>query len=193
MQAILKQFCLNRGICLDDMFGLLKWYVTSHSPSNRRRNSYVNCTCRTWCGATARGSTPSGNTRYIAYYRVQQYSLYVLQMNVYSQLFTNTSSELPMLVFYFTNITSLQTVCPFSLSMKLEQKMVASEIFKNKKDNYPQSVPKLFMGTRLSKCLDKHACIHVYIHTPNILPVPLFPQMERRLTPRCCSHLAVRR
>uniref|UniRef100_A0A8C8FYB9 Myosin Ic, paralog b n=1 Tax=Oncorhynchus tshawytscha TaxID=74940 RepID=A0A8C8FYB9_ONCTS len=33
---------------------------------------------------------------------------------------------------------------------QLEQKMVASEIFKNKKDNYPQSVPKLFMGTRLS-------------------------------------------
>ncbi|CDQ90490.1 unnamed protein product [Oncorhynchus mykiss] len=33
---------------------------------------------------------------------------------------------------------------------QLEQKMVASEIFKNKKDNYPQSVPKLFMGTRLN-------------------------------------------
>uniref|UniRef100_A0A4W5Q132 Unconventional myosin-Ic n=1 Tax=Hucho hucho TaxID=62062 RepID=A0A4W5Q132_9TELE len=28
--------------------------------------------------------------------------------------------------------------------LQLEQKMVASEIFKNKKDNYPQSVPKLF-------------------------------------------------
>uniref|UniRef100_A0A8C8FY87 Unconventional myosin-Ic n=1 Tax=Oncorhynchus tshawytscha TaxID=74940 RepID=A0A8C8FY87_ONCTS len=33
---------------------------------------------------------------------------------------------------------------------RLEQKMVASEIFKNKKDNYPQSVPKLFVGTRLN-------------------------------------------
>ncbi|XP_016133748.1 unconventional myosin-Ic-like [Sinocyclocheilus grahami] len=33
---------------------------------------------------------------------------------------------------------------------QLEQKMVASEIFKDKKDNYPQSVPKLFVGTRLS-------------------------------------------
>ncbi|XP_036820616.1 unconventional myosin-Ic isoform X2 [Oncorhynchus mykiss] len=33
---------------------------------------------------------------------------------------------------------------------QLEQKMVASEIFKNKKDNYPQSVPKLFVGTRLN-------------------------------------------
>uniref|UniRef100_A0A3Q2GJI7 Myosin Ic, paralog b n=1 Tax=Cyprinodon variegatus TaxID=28743 RepID=A0A3Q2GJI7_CYPVA len=34
---------------------------------------------------------------------------------------------------------------------QMEQKMVASEIFKDKKDNYPQSVPKLFVGTRLSK------------------------------------------
>ncbi|XP_036419693.1 myosin Ic, paralog b isoform X1 [Colossoma macropomum] len=33
---------------------------------------------------------------------------------------------------------------------QLEQKMVASEIFKDKKDNYPQSVPKLFVGTRLN-------------------------------------------
>lgn len=32
--------------------------------------------------------------------------------------------------------------------------MVASEIFKDKKDNYPQSVPKLFVGTRLSKVLN---------------------------------------
>ncbi|XP_020780665.1 unconventional myosin-Ic isoform X1 [Boleophthalmus pectinirostris] len=34
--------------------------------------------------------------------------------------------------------------------LQLEQKMVASEIFKDKKDNYPQSVPKLFVSTRLS-------------------------------------------
>ncbi|XP_036392066.1 myosin Ic, paralog b isoform X1 [Megalops cyprinoides] len=33
---------------------------------------------------------------------------------------------------------------------QLEQKMVASEIFKDKKDNYPQSVPRLFVGTRLN-------------------------------------------
>ncbi|XP_056127040.1 myosin Ic, paralog b isoform X1 [Rhinichthys klamathensis goyatoka] len=33
---------------------------------------------------------------------------------------------------------------------QLEQKMVASELFKDKKDNYPQSVPKLFVGTRLN-------------------------------------------
>uniref|UniRef100_A0A4W4F7F5 Myosin Ic, paralog b n=1 Tax=Electrophorus electricus TaxID=8005 RepID=A0A4W4F7F5_ELEEL len=32
---------------------------------------------------------------------------------------------------------------------QLEQKVVASEVFKDKKDNYPQSVPKLFVGTRL--------------------------------------------
>ncbi|MBN3312134.1 MYO1C protein, partial [Atractosteus spatula] len=33
---------------------------------------------------------------------------------------------------------------------QLEQKVVASEIFKDKKDNYPQSVPKLFVSSRLS-------------------------------------------
>ncbi|KAK3561154.1 hypothetical protein QTP86_028387, partial [Hemibagrus guttatus] len=33
---------------------------------------------------------------------------------------------------------------------QLEQKSVASEIFKDKKDNYPQSVAKLFVGTRLN-------------------------------------------
>uniref|UniRef100_A0A8B9R6C0 Myosin IC n=1 Tax=Astyanax mexicanus TaxID=7994 RepID=A0A8B9R6C0_ASTMX len=33
---------------------------------------------------------------------------------------------------------------------QMEQKCVASEIFKDKKDNYPQSVPKLFVGTRLN-------------------------------------------
>uniref|UniRef100_A0A8C5G620 Myosin Ic, paralog b n=1 Tax=Gouania willdenowi TaxID=441366 RepID=A0A8C5G620_GOUWI len=33
---------------------------------------------------------------------------------------------------------------------KHQQKMVASEMFKDKKDNYPQSVPKLFVSTRLN-------------------------------------------
>ncbi|XP_043910277.1 unconventional myosin-Ic isoform X1 [Protopterus annectens] len=33
---------------------------------------------------------------------------------------------------------------------QLEQKVVASEIFKDKKDNYPQSVPKLFASSRLN-------------------------------------------
>ncbi|XP_042298586.1 unconventional myosin-Ic isoform X2 [Sceloporus undulatus] len=33
--------------------------------------------------------------------------------------------------------------------LQLEQKVVASEIFKGKKDNYPQSVPRLFLYTRL--------------------------------------------
>ncbi|MEJ1289149.1 hypothetical protein NN561_020189 [Cricetulus griseus] len=32
---------------------------------------------------------------------------------------------------------------------QLQQKAVASEIFKGKKDNYPQSVPRLFISTRL--------------------------------------------
>ncbi|XP_019401424.1 PREDICTED: unconventional myosin-Ic isoform X1 [Crocodylus porosus] len=32
---------------------------------------------------------------------------------------------------------------------QLDQKVIASEIFKDKKDNYPQSVPRLFLDTRL--------------------------------------------
>ncbi|CAG14833.1 unnamed protein product [Tetraodon nigroviridis] len=34
--------------------------------------------------------------------------------------------------------------------LQMEQKMTASDIFKDKKDNYPQSVSKLFVNTRLS-------------------------------------------
>lgn len=37
------------------------------------------------------------------------------------------------------------------LSLQLEQKVIASEIFKGKKDNYPQSVPRLFINTRLGE------------------------------------------
>jgi hypothetical protein len=39
------------------------------------------------------------------------------------------------------------------LSPQLQQKAVASEIFKGKKDNYPQSVPRLFISTRLGESL----------------------------------------
>lgn len=39
----------------------------------------------------------------------------------------------------------------FLLSSQLQQKAVASEIFKGKKDNYPQSVPRLFISTRLGE------------------------------------------
>lgn len=39
------------------------------------------------------------------------------------------------------------------LSPQLHQKAVASEIFKGKKDNYPQSVPRLFINTRLGEIL----------------------------------------
>lgn len=41
---------------------------------------------------------------------------------------------------------------------QMEQKMTASDIFKDKKDNYPQSVPKLFVGTRLSKSRHSLLC-----------------------------------
>lgn len=41
---------------------------------------------------------------------------------------------------------------------QMEQKMTASDLFKDKKDNYPQSVPKLFVGTRLSKSQHSLLC-----------------------------------
>lgn len=44
---------------------------------------------------------------------------------------------------------SLNFSCVFSL--QLDQKVIASEIFKDKKDNYPQSVPRLFLDTRLGE------------------------------------------
>lgn len=40
-----------------------------------------------------------------------------------------------------------------SLIPQLQQKAIASEIFKGKKDNYPQSVPRLFISTRLGEPL----------------------------------------
>lgn len=45
---------------------------------------------------------------------------------------------------------------------QMEQKMTASDIFKDKKDNYPQSVPKLFVSTRLS---ETHLSNHCYTCT----------------------------
>lgn len=52
----------------------------------------------------------------------------------------------------------------FFLSLQLQQKAVASEIFKGKKDNYPQSVPRLFISTRLGE-----------LHWPLSLPTPSWP------------------
>uniref|UniRef100_A0AAR2JZ79 Myosin motor domain-containing protein n=1 Tax=Pygocentrus nattereri TaxID=42514 RepID=A0AAR2JZ79_PYGNA len=43
-----------------------------------------------------------------------------------------------------------QALTHFLFSSQLEQKVVASGIFRGQKDNYPQSVPRLFVGTRLS-------------------------------------------
>ncbi|KAF2981535.1 hypothetical protein EK904_007222 [Melospiza melodia maxima] len=49
---------------------------------------------------------------------------------------------------------------------QLEQKVIASEIFKGKKDNYPQSVPRLFINTRLgisvSSLSDNLFVLHVH-------------------------------
>lgn len=55
----------------------------------------------------------------------------------------------------------------------MEQKMTASEIFKDKKDNYPQSVPKLFVSTRLSKTetillLQQRLCTGFILHIKRI-------------------------
>uniref|UniRef100_A0A4W3INJ4 Myosin Ic, paralog b n=1 Tax=Callorhinchus milii TaxID=7868 RepID=A0A4W3INJ4_CALMI len=46
----------------------------------------------------------------------------------------------------------VQTYCKkitLEWKQQLEQKVVASELFKDKKDNYPQSVPKLFVASRI--------------------------------------------
>lgn len=58
--------------------------------------------------------------------------------------------------FYFLQFISPSPLCRSVEQM--EQKMTASDIFKDKKDNYPQSVPKLFVGTRLSKSRDALLC-----------------------------------
>uniref|UniRef100_A0A4W3JES1 Myosin Ic, paralog b n=1 Tax=Callorhinchus milii TaxID=7868 RepID=A0A4W3JES1_CALMI len=47
----------------------------------------------------------------------------------------------------------VQTYCKkitLEWKQQLEQKVVASELFKDKKDNYPQSVPKLFVASRIT-------------------------------------------
>lgn len=61
---------------------------------------------------------------------------------------------------------------------QMEQKMTASDIFKDKKDNYPQSVPKLFVGTRLSKSRRSLLCSTVVAATKKPLQA-LFPLLRR--------------
>uniref|UniRef100_A0A8B9JYW8 Myosin Ic, paralog a n=1 Tax=Astyanax mexicanus TaxID=7994 RepID=A0A8B9JYW8_ASTMX len=51
-------------------------------------------------------------------------------------------------------------------SAQLEQKVVASGIFRGQKDNYPQSVPRLFVGTRLGK-KHTHTCTHTHVMSAN--------------------------
>lgn len=85
---------------------------------------------------------------------------------------------------------------------QMEQKMTASDIFKDKKDNYPQSVPKLFVSTRLSKKDFPPPLLRQII----VIPVQVSPftlrdlssisplgQMVKTLTPRCCRLWATRR
>uniref|UniRef100_A0A3B3CNS5 Myosin Ic, paralog b n=1 Tax=Oryzias melastigma TaxID=30732 RepID=A0A3B3CNS5_ORYME len=50
---------------------------------------------------------------------------------------------------------------------KHQQKMIASEIFKDKKDNYPQSVPKLFLNTRLSISVSSLSDGLFVLHVPS--------------------------
>lgn len=64
---------------------------------------------------------------------------------------------------------------PLSIvSSQMEQKMTASDIFKDKKDNYPQSVPKLFVGTRLSKSQRSLLCSTVVTATTKKGPTSSF-------------------
>lgn len=71
-------------------------------------------------------------------------------------------AAVPPLVQVSSFFFSIYFPSPLSRSVEqMEQKMTASDIFKDKKDNYPQSVPKLFVGTRLSKSQDALLCSHV--------------------------------
>lgn len=94
--------------------------------ARRRQITCVRCACRTWCGATARRSVLSGNTRWVHSHLCLSLRINVSVSFLLSSLFSDPSEQ-------------------------MEQKLTASEIFKDKKDNYPQSVPKLFVSTRLSK------------------------------------------
>lgn len=97
----------------------------------RHQSICVSCACRTWCGATARKSALNGNTRWI----------------LSNHALSCYSSDCWVPCFLLPSLASLSlNVCG-----QMEQKMIASEIFKDKKDNYPQSVPKLFVSTRLGK------------------------------------------
>uniref|UniRef100_A0A8B9BZ96 Unconventional myosin-Ic n=1 Tax=Anser brachyrhynchus TaxID=132585 RepID=A0A8B9BZ96_9AVES len=53
---------------------------------------------------------------------------------------------------------------------QLEQKVIASEIFKGKKDNYPQSVPRLFINTRLGDSRPRVE-LHTHPHSSSLLSV----------------------
>uniref|UniRef100_A0A8C7Y095 Myosin Ic, paralog b n=1 Tax=Oryzias sinensis TaxID=183150 RepID=A0A8C7Y095_9TELE len=78
---------------------------------------------------------------------------YFLDYVRYSFL-TNLRKNLPKNVLdksWPTPPAALTEVGQLTVFMELHQKMIASEIFKDKKDNYPQSVSKLFLNTRLSK------------------------------------------
>lgn len=68
--------------------------------------------------------------------------------------------------------------------------MTASDIFKDKKDNYPQSVPKLFLNTRLSEKEFKELFL-AYFCRLFTLPPPL--QMGRTSTRRLFRPWAARR
>lgn len=72
--------------------------------------------------------------------------------------------------------------------------MVASEIFKDKKDNYPQSVPKLFVSTRLSETsLQLQQIIATFVHYVKGANSVSLVQTGRTLTPRWFRLWAARR
>uniref|UniRef100_A0A672Z7M8 Myosin Ic, paralog b n=1 Tax=Sphaeramia orbicularis TaxID=375764 RepID=A0A672Z7M8_9TELE len=68
----------------------------------------------------------------------------------------------PAALVEFSVISLLSFLC-----LQLEQKMIASEIFKDKKDNYPQSVSKLFVSTRLSISVSSLSDGLFVLHVPS--------------------------
>uniref|UniRef100_A0A8B9RAM0 Myosin Ic, paralog a n=1 Tax=Astyanax mexicanus TaxID=7994 RepID=A0A8B9RAM0_ASTMX len=68
-------------------------------------------------------------------------------------------------------------------SAQLEQKVVASGIFRGQKDNYPQSVPRLFVGTRLGK-KHTHTCTHTHVMQRYGVAVTKYDRRGFRARPR---------
>lgn len=94
---------------------------SQHGKLYRHQNTWGICRWETWSSSTARGSSLNGRNRFVEH-------------------------ELKLPRKYLCSVLS-HTV---SL-LQMKQKVIASDIFKDQKDSYPQSVGRLFLDSRLGK------------------------------------------